>query len=574
MTPIVTEVYIESQHMNCSFNFISSNNKFELARRIPTITSASYIIIVCLTIATVYNIPLWRKLLVQFNGINLDTISFSVALLLLHVGILSIPFFICNFRHLLKLIVVLFIVISGTTAYYNNIGIAIDKNMLINIMLTDSREASEVISGKYVIYMIVYVVLPAMLLLSNNLVYPKSMKSRISQCLIPVGMIAAGSGLAYSNYQYISYFGRQHQDLTAYLNPSYTLLSAYKVFQETTKVEPPFVKLGTDAVQIKKSNIRRIGIFIVGETARADHFSLNGYAKNTNPELSGQSNLYNFSEVTSCGTSTAYSIPCMFSFLNGDRYTPETAKNQSNVLDVLSYAGVTTLWQDNNSSCKGVCARSRYYSFRDNLNIHSQYYNHGEYADEVLLSNLDEVIESSSGDLLIVLHQLGSHGPAYYKRYPIEYAKFKPECNSPSPQTCTQAEVNNSYDNTILYTDYLISRAIDYLASKATQIQSFVFYASDHGESLGESGIYLHGLPKQFAPPEQRHIPMLLWLSRNNDLNTAFVQNSLANCEKRSLTHDVISHTLLSLFDVESTVRNDSLSLTDESCSNQLVVEP
>ncbi len=528
------------------------------------------ILAISIAIATIYNQTLWVKLIERIDVISVKSVVFSLSLLLLHVGLLVLLFSPFNRRYFLKPFAILIVSVSALIAYFNGLGIVIDKSMLINMLETDTKEAFELLSAQLLFKCFLFSVIPSVVIYNFPISYPKRKVGQLWSWSIAGVLIVISGGLVYANYQYTTFFGRENNDLSNYLNPTFSMAAAVRLGKDQLQKQDEFTWIGNDAKQIKHSPQRTVGIFVVGETARADHFGINGYKKNTTPNLSEINNLHNFKDVTSCGTSTAFSVPCMFSFLSVDEYTPRKAKSQSNVLDVLQKAGVKTIWRDNNSDCKGVCSRIETQNFRRRIDITSTYYHDGTYVDEILISELDQLIDNNPGDLLIVLHQLGSHGPAYHRRYPEKFKKFTPTCESDSPQNCTIEQVQNSYDNTILYTDYVVGKAIKYLQSNKDKYQSFLLYASDHGESLGESGIYLHGLPRNIAPRDQRHIPMVLWLSNNNRLDTGSVNENLSRCETQTLNHDVLSHTLLSMFEVTSAVYDDALSLVGKSCTTNV----
>lgn len=240
----------------------------------------------------------------------------------------------------------------------------------------------------------------------------------------------------------------------------------------------------------------------------------------------------------------------MYVFLNGEKnFTLFKARNQSNVLDVLSFAGVNTIWVNNNSSCKYVCSRIKSIDVIKNLGGEDKNINF----DEILLDTTNKILKDNKDNILIVLHTMGSHGPRYYKRFPDKFAKFKPFCNNNTPQNCSKNELNNAYDNTIVYTDYILSKLIDILKENK-DYNSFMLYASDHGESLGENGIYLHGLPKKIAPKEQTNFAMVLWISdqmiKNQNINLSMIKNKFT----KELNHDYLSHTLLNLFKVQTSI--------------------
>lgn len=137
----------------------------------------------------------------------------------------------------------------------------------------------------------------------------------------------------------------------------------------------------------------------------------------------------------------------------------------------------------------------------------------GECQDEILFHDLQKYIDSLPNDGLIVLHTIGSHGPTYYNRYPPQFRKFTPTCDTNEIQSCSREQLVNTYDNTVLYVDYIVDKAIKLLQAQPGNVTTSLVYLSDHGESLGENGVYLHGLPYSIAPDSQKHIPMLIWLS-------------------------------------------------------------
>ncbi len=311
-----------------------------------------------------------------------------------------------------------------------------------------------------------------------------------------------------------------------------------------TSAPPPFMGLDAMANILESEDAHaELVILVVGETARADHFSLNGYPRATNPRLSLEANLISFSNIHSCGTSTAISVPCMFSYSAHDGFDVKSARNTENGLDLLQKAGVNVLWRDNNSDSKGVADRVPFENFRS---AESNPVCDDECRDIGMLDGLQAYIDGKSGDILIVLHQMGSHGPAYHRRYPAEFEKFTPACHSNELADCTQDEIINAYDNTILYTDYFLSQVIALLKANSPKYEAAMFYVSDHGESLGESGIYLHGMPYRFAPEAQTHVPVIAWIGSSSDIDYA---QSLA-LRNQANSHDVVFDTLLEVFEV------------------------
>ena len=247
-----------------------------------------------------------------------------------------------------------------------------------------------------------------------------------------------------------------------------------------------------------------------------------------------------FSHVESCGTATAVSVPCMFSRLSREEYESRVADKQDNALDIIQRAGVNVTWIDNNSSCKGVCKRVDTIEFdpkRDPSLCD------GEFCfDQVLLNELrSELQKKPDQNRVIVLHMIGSHGPTYYLRYPPEFAKFLPDCPRSDIQHCSEEQLINTYDNTIVYTDYIIGQVIEMLSDVP---DSSMLYVSDHGESLGENGLFLHGFPYSLAPEAQTHVPLVFWNSHFD--NTQF-KSCVEQRSQQPFSHDNVYDTLLGL---------------------------
>jgi lipid A ethanolaminephosphotransferase len=314
-------------------------------------------------------------------------------------------------------------------------------------------------------------------------------------------------------------------------------------------------KIGMDAIQLK-SERKKVIIMVVGEAARSDHFSLNGYSKKTNPLLEKE-DIVNFSQLYSCGTTTAVSVPCMFSVYKKNEYDSTKGYNTYNVLDILSQAGVETLWRDNNSDSKGIAVRLNYEEYKtSNLNTICD----SECRDEGMLIGLENIIKKSNNDIIIVLHQMGNHGPAYYKRYPEKFKKFTPVCQTNQLEKCTKEEISNAYDNAILYTDYFLSKVINFLKQYENNISTAMVYMADHGESLGENGLYLHGLPYFIAPEHQKHVGSLMWFGKDFPID----KQKIKKISNNKYSHDNLFSTLLGLFNIQTEVYEKKMDILRE----------
>ena len=244
----------------------------------------------------------------------------------------------------------------------------------------------------------------------------------------------------------------------------------------------------------------------------------------------------------------------MFSPLGKEKYEARTGPTE-NLLDVLQRAGMAVLWVDNQSGCKGVCARVA--SSETTQGQDPQHCATGECLDEIMLQGLDEKIaalgqERWSKGVVVVLHQMGSHGPAYYKRSPPFAKKFLPECTTNILQDCKRQEVVNAYDNSIVYTDHLLSQVIAWQKARQNDMSMAMLYVSDHGESLGENNLYLHGLPYAIAPDVQKRVPWVTWLSPQFQQQRGLAQSCLNQLPERRLSHDHLFHSVLGLLNVQT----------------------
>jgi lipid A ethanolaminephosphotransferase len=354
---------------------------------------------------------------------------------------------------------------------------------------------------------------------------------------------------------------RQHRELRMLINPSFPLYAYIQYQRQQSRAAPWLLQVvAGDATRAPAAPDARptLLLLVLGETARAMQFSLNGYGRDTNPELR-QLDVVSFTNVRSCGTSTAESLPCMFSHLARNDYSPEIARGYQNLLDVMLRVGVSVYWRDNNAGCKGICDRVPI--DRPDAQPQAALCHDGECFDQLLLSGLPEFLASQHGDVLIVLHQLGSHGPAYYKRVPAAFKRFQPECAQENVKECPREAIINAYDNTILYTDHFLAAAIRLLAAQQSRFDAAMLYVSDHGESLGEMGIYLHGFPYRIAPREQTAVPMILWTSAGFLRRQGIGSACLRAQRDRPLSHDYLFHSVLGIYGVRTSVYDTGLDL-------------
>tara|TARA_R110000868_G_scaffold120478_1_gene319974 strand:- start:39270 stop:40658 length:1389 start_codon:yes stop_codon:yes gene_type:complete len=430
-----------------------------------------------------------------------------------------------------------------------------DYGMVQNTFETDTAEALSYINIYSLLFFIIFSALPSWLIYSVKLVYKPFLYeiiSRLKLLAISIITVLIIVGLFNANYAAV---GRNNKDLINYITPYKMFDASYKYIRDNYFHQPlKFKVLDTTPSISLAPNKKQLMVLVLGETARAQSFSLNGYKKLTNKNLE-KKGVVSFSNVSSCGTATAVSVPCMFSRMYKTNYNKRSAIAQQNVIDIIHLAGSDVLWiSNNNGSCKGVCTRVKTKQVSTNKDNPLC---DGEYCyDEALLKPLKIKMKNiTNQSTLIILHMIGSHGPTYFKRYPEDKRLFMPDCQRSDIQNCSQEQLVNTYDNTIAYTDYVLSKIITELdsISRINDIDVSMLYISDHGESLGEKGLYLHGLPYAFAPQEQTHIPMIYWAaSRQSNMDLA----CLKNISNRPISHDNLFDILLSNMSIKTTIYN------------------
>ena len=510
-------------------------------------------------IASFGNWPLWRALarlpeMASPRG-ALFFIGFGLMIAALTTAFLSL----LAWRHTIKPAITFVLLSAAIGAYFMGAyGIVLDPTMMTNVLQTDPREVRELLSAQFALSLLVLAVLPIAWLWRVR-IRPMRMASQSMRNLLAiVASFVLIAALIAALFADLSSTMRNHRSLRYLVNPvnSYYSLGVI-VKQANARPKGPLQPIGQDARVVERSTSGRppLLLLVIGETARADHFAVNGYARPTTPELARE-HVVSFTDVKSCGTNTAASLPCMLSALGRSGFEARE-RDQENLLDLVQRAGLAVLWVDNQSGCKGLCDRVPNAAAIDPppgaMPRPATLCADGECFDEALLLDLDQRLallppERRERGVLLVLHQMGSHGPAYFKRSPPGRKPFVPECSSAVLRECDREALINAYDNSIAYTDHVLGEAIRWLKGKATSHESMLLYVSDHGESLGEGNIYLHGLPYALAPREQTHVPMIAWLGMQNTEQTA----CLIERRQTPLTHDHLFHTVLGLLDIQA----------------------
>jgi len=519
--------------------------------------------------ATIGNVVLWRTL---WSTVEID----SLRSLLFFV---SLPvFFFCLFNlalspllalpYVRKPVLALLVVVSAGCSYFMlHYNVLIDRSMVQNFFETNQAELSSYVSLPLLLNILVLGVLPAALsacLTTRAAGRPlRSLLWWLGNLLATLAVLAVVTLPFYKDYASLLRNNREIRDQVLPFNFVRNTNGYLK--RKYSATSQPLRTVAEDATRPQKADgaRTRLVIVVVGETARARNFQLNGYGRATNPVLSQRDDIISFRHMSSCGTATAISVPCMFSRMVRPQYDDVRAATEENLLDILQRTGVHLLWRNNNNGgCKGVCARVPTDDMPATKVPGLCVNKDGTCLDDVLLHRLRERIDAMPGDALVVLHQMGSHGPTYFERYPADSRAFAPTCDSNQIQKCSNAALTNTYDNTLVYTDRMLGRTIDLLQDYAEQRDVAMLYVSDHGESLGERGMYLHGTPYIIAPDEQTRVPMVMWFSpefaRNAQLNLDCLRYRADN---REYSHDNVYHSMLGLFDVRSSVYERELDV-------------
>jgi len=510
-----------------------------------------------------FNLVLWQHLF-EITASDAKGVAMRVAFGLMILAAFNIVLTLLAFRPVLKPVLTLIFIISAGVAYFmSQYGVLIDTGMLRNFAQTNATEVRDLLSIKMLFYIVLLGVLPSWLLWKTPVSYRRWHRELLSKVLVSVASVAVIGGVALVNYQGLSSLFRNHHELRLMVVPSnYIGASVSYLREQVASAQQPFVKIGEDAAlnpAWQAHGRKSLTVLVVGESARAENFGVLGYDRDTTPKLDKEAGLIAFTDVHSCGTETAVSVPCMFSNMGRKDYNASKAKNEEGLLDVLKRAGLDVIWRDNQSGCKGTCDRV---TLDDVSNLKDPALcANSECRDEILLQGLQHFIDNLDKDTVLVLHQMGSHGPEYFKRYPKEYERFTPVCESNALNNCSRESIVNGYDNTLVYTDHVLSTLIDLLRSNQDKVDTAMLYLSDHGESLGEYNLFLHGTPYMMAPDQQKHVAMLAWFSDSYQKSFSVDTHCLQMSRDKPLSQDNLFHSMLGLLEVNSKVYNQDLDM-------------
>ncbi|GAA0235309.1 phosphoethanolamine--lipid A transferase EptA [Marinomonas primoryensis] len=507
---------------------------------------------------TILNLALYHWPLLSFANKNLAILTLNgmqtlltvFAVIYLVTALVLYPLFILS-RRLGKAVCVIFAIGNSLATYFVvTYNVILDKTMMGNIFNTQYSESEQFLSLKLIAYFIVLGLIPAWLIIRTSI----QKTSRVRLFLHLTITVIVASTWVWQSQSHWLWIDDHAKQLGGRIMPWSYVGNAAR-YQSDRAKQNIVQTLLPDATF--RSNKKTVVVLVIGESARAENFSLYGYDRLTNPLLTA-SDVITLKKATSCATYTTASVKCILSHVNTSGVFSE---NFETLPSYLQRQGIDVIWRTKNWGEAPIKVSS--YLTSGDLKKHCEGLE-CDY-DGVLLTNLTEQIRASDKQkVFVVLHQTGSHGPSYYSKYPKEFEVFKPVCRSVELNNCTQKELINAYDNTILYNDHFLDN-LRQILDGLSQTSSAYLYVSDHGESLGEGGIYLHGTPHTIAPDQQLKVPFFVWMSQS------FIDQKHISVDKlkqrEQSTQANIFHSVMGAFDMDSEIYNKDLDMFEAAAN-------
>jgi len=482
-----------------------------------------------------FHFPFYNFVFENVDYASLNGVFLILSLMVLMLVLNALVFYLIYYlsQYVGKSLLVLFFICNAVAVYFiNTYSVIIDESMIGNVLNTNYEESSSYFSIKLIAYLLVLGVIPSIYIIKVRIVKVpwKQFLKTVSLTLLFVLVLVFANA---SNWLWIDKNSKTLGGLAMPWSYSVNLTLFYKHKADRNEKEILLPKATI------KDNQKSVVILIIGESARSQNFSLYGYDKNTNPLLSKMTDVHNF-PATSCATYTTAGVKCILEHKNSD--------DLYEILPNYLYRNnVEVIWRSTNWGEPPLHIKN----IQNKQALMAQCQGKNCEYDEILLQGLKEqILASKKNKILIVLHSSTSHGPTYSKKYPPQFELFKPVCNSVELAKCSQTELMNAYDNTIVYTDYLLAKVIADLKS-LKDYQSAMLFVSDHGESLGEKNLYMHGLPMSLAPKEQYEIPFIVWTSAG----------SKGLKPSQTLTQNHVFHSVLNFLGVQSPVYDEQLNI-------------
>lgn len=477
----------------------------------------------------------------KFVWENVDYHSFSGILLLISLVIVMIVanafaylLFLFINRFLGKTLLVITFIINAIAVYFiNTYSVIIDESMMGNVFNTNYEESSSYFSLKMILYVLFLGIIPSIYIIKSQLKYP-TIKRFFSTMGIALVFLLI---MAFANATNWLWIDKNSKTLGGLAMPWAYSVNTALLFKHRSEQNEKEILLPNATISNQE---KTVVVLVIGESARSQNFSLYGYEKNTNPLLSKTANITVF-PAKSCATYTTAGVKCILEHEN-------TGSLYEILPNYLNRNHVDVIWRTTNWGEPPLHIKNYFKGEELAKNCQGDDCNY----DGVLLTGLKEQIAASKNNkILVVLHTSTSHGPTYNKKYPSKFEHFKPVCNSVDLAKCTKDELMNAYDNTIVYTDYILHNTIEQLKT-LPEYKSTMLYVSDHGESLGEKNLYMHGLPMSIAPKEQYEIPFIVWMSDN--ANRQLKPN-------QQLTQNHVFHSVLNFLGVKSPIYKEEMNI-------------
>ena len=483
-----------------------------------------------------FHFPFFKFVFNNVDYKSLNGINIVITLMILMLVVNSFVFFLIFFlsRFIGKFLLVVFFISNAIAIYFvNTYSVIIDESMIGNVLNTDYAEARSFFSIKLILYIILLGVIPSIYIIKVKIINVTVKRFLIITSLTLLFILA----LIFANASNWLWIDKNSKTLGGLAMPWCYSVNISLFYVHKHKENEKEILLPNATI---KDNQKTVVVLVIGESARSQNFSLYGYGKNTNPLLSKTPNVFHFN-ATSCATYTTAGVKCILEHTHtNDLY--EILPNY------LYRNGIEVIWRTTNWGEPPIHIKN----YQNGEALMKNCKGEGCNYDEILLTDLKEQISASAKNkILIVLHTSTSHGPIYSKKYPPQFETFKPVCNSVELGRCSHSELINAYDNTIGYTDYILHNVIEDL-KQLKEYKSAMIFVSDHGESLGEKNLYMHGLPLSLAPKEQYEIPFIVWMSDNS--SKQLKPNNM-------LSQNHVFHSVLNFLGIQSPIYNEELNI-------------
>ena len=484
-----------------------------------------------------YNIPFFQFVINNSNESTVGVVWLIVSLVVIMLAVNFMMTYLAMFcmRMVGRIVLAILSLINATAVYFiQTYNVIISATTIENVFNTRYSEASGFFSWSLWLFILVFGLLPALFCLLQPVVIGKVKKLGI-YCGCSLAVILVVGLLNINQTLFIS----QHDtELGGLLQPWSYIANTYRVISFSQDEQAEEIKLPDGRIT---DDEKAVVVLVIGESARKANFQLYGYQRDTNPLLSKRQDLKVY-QANSCATYTTAGTKALLE--------PKDCDELYELLPNYAFrTGVDVSWRTSNWGEPPIHIKE----YLTDKELAEQYPDVDSDYEGILFAGLRQRIESSpKNKVLIILHTSTSHGPQYANKYPKAFEVYKPVAKNVEEGEKHVDMLVNAYDNTIRYTDFLLDSLINTLCSM-TDWKSAMIFISDHGESLGENKMFMHGLPMKLAPKEQYEIPFLVWTSENF---RAYKSNLPAVLEQHYIFHSV-----LNLLSIQSPAYNEDYDI-------------